>query len=71
MDKLQKREYSDQLWLARRDAEELKESLDYYLSYHWTYKEQVAAIIEAISNELSMLKERYERLRILEAGLDR
>lgn len=71
MNELQAREYAAELWMAHRDVEEFKTSLDGFLVYRWTDKEQVAVVIEEISNELSVLKARLERLRMLEAGLSR
>ena len=71
MDKLQAREYAAELWMAHRDSEDFKKLIEYFLRHRWTDKEQLAVVIEEISNELSMLKARYERLRMLEAGWSR
>ena len=71
MNELQAREYAAELWMAHRDVEDFKKSLDNFLVYRWTDKEQVAVVVEEMSGELSVLKSRLERLRMLEAGLSR
>lgn len=71
MNELQAREYAAELWMAHRDVEDFKKSLEYFLKYRWTDKEQLAVVIEEISLVFSLLKARLERLRMLEAGLSR